>query len=88
MLCEAVVRHAEDVRELAIPMTGMLLLWPTVCVTPNSAHILSAKIADSVQDPTLVGDDEIEREVSWISWVGSREYKAQVQARIERSQVI
>ena len=55
---------------------------------PNSAHILSAEIANLVQDLTLVSYGEIEREIFWIPWVVLQEDKALVQVWIERSKVI
>src|SRR6266702_201668 len=72
-------------------VTGILLpfgLRSIVRATPNSAHKLSAEIADSVQNLTLVSYGEIKREIFWISWVVLQEYKALVQVRVERSQVI
>ena len=63
-------------------------LRSTVSATPNSEHILRAKIGDSVQDLALVSHGEIELEVFWISWVVLRGYKALVQVRTERKEVV
>ena len=72
-------------------VTGMLLpfgLRSIVRATPNSAHMLSARIAHMLQDLTLVSYGKIERKFFWIPWVMLQEYKALVQVRIEGSEVI
>ncbi len=85
------MRHAEDVLELVISRgrgVTSVCLRSIVRATPNSTHILSAEIANSVQNLTLVSYGETEREVFWISLVVLREYKAMIQVRIERNGVI
>jgi hypothetical protein len=65
LLCEAVVRHAEDVLELVVPRDrDITSVWFEVN-RPRYAKF-------------LVSYGEIEREIFWISWVVLQEYEALV----------